>query len=72
MSTKSTENRLRRQLQRDGYSLQRSRRDGSFRIVEASRNFVAFADWDHPEHFGLDLDDVAHWLGGTDDVEAAA
>lgn len=64
MSEKVRENRLRRQAQRLGYGIIKSRarqlhlnNRGLYQIIDIGRNFViAGADYD------LSLDDVAEWL----------
>jgi len=69
--TKVWENRLRRKAARQGLMLQKSRlRDpdaigyGTYMLVDASMNAVAFADWHAPNGYGLSLDDVEDYLSG--------
>jgi hypothetical protein len=64
---KVRENRLRRMLERRGYTLQKSRRRdphaidyGGYMIVEPNRNFVVAGG--SPVPFSLDLDAIEQWL----------
>jgi len=74
---KIRENRMRRMAERQGFTLQKSRRRdpraldyGTYQIIEPRRNVVAtFLEGDE---FGLTLDDVEEWLTTDKDKRATS
>jgi hypothetical protein len=66
---KTYENRLRRQVERRGYQLQKIRRldpaawdYGTYQIVDTHTNTVVLADFAAGRGYGLSLADVEAWL----------
>jgi hypothetical protein len=69
---KTYENRLRRQVERRGYKLQKIRRHdptawdyGTYQIVDTYTNTVVYTDYSVAGRgYGLSLEDVETWLAG--------
>ena len=66
---KVRENRVRRQVGRRGYQLQKSRRKdpnawdyGTYQITDPATSMLVLADWAIGQGYGLSLDDVEVWL----------
>jgi hypothetical protein len=57
---KERESRLRRAAQRQNLSLHRSRRDGTYCLVDPHSNCLAV--WGSPDGFGLSLDEIEQAL----------
>lgn len=54
-----SESRVRRLAAKAGLALHKSRRDGTYQLVEVATGSNAAQDYDHPFGFGLSLEDVA-------------
>lgn len=60
---KNREDRLRRRARKQGLFIQKSRRNGTYMVMNENNWLVAAGDWSNG--YGLDLDDVEAYLEET-------
>jgi len=72
MVDKIRENRVRRQVGRRGYQLQKRRRMdprawdyGTYQIVDVATTTIVWADFNVGQGYGLSIEDVEAWLEAT-------
>ncbi len=68
MTEKSREQRLRRNLKKDGYCLKKARNQTEFlqntyMITELETRFIVYADWNSNAGYGLSLKECEEWAG---------